>query len=82
MDTRGQSRAAKAQTENEDQPQLAIATEIAELRQVVQQQAELIQKQAEEARKREEELTRHQDQCLRHLCKGFQFPRVGIDQVL
>ena len=49
--TRGQSRAAKAQTENENQPQLATATKIVELRQVVQQQAELMQKQVEEARR-------------------------------
>ena len=75
MDTRGQSRAAKAQTENEDQPQLAIAAEIAELRQVVQQQAELIQKQAEEARKREEELTRHQDQLFEAFMQRFPVPQ-------
>ena len=49
---RGWSRAAKAQTENENQPQLATAAKIAELRQVMQQQAKLMQKQAEEARKR------------------------------
>ena len=40
MDARGQSGAAEAQTEDEDRPQLAIAAEIAESRQVVQQQAE------------------------------------------
>ena len=39
MDTRGWSRAAEAQTEDEDQPQLAIVAEIVELRQVVQKQA-------------------------------------------
>ena len=39
---RGQSRAAEAQIENEDHPQLAIAAEITKLRQAVQQQAELI----------------------------------------
>ena len=61
MYTRGRSRAAEAQIENEDQPQLAKAAEIAELRQVVQQQAKLMQKQDEEARSREEELTRHQN---------------------
>ena len=61
MDTRGWSRAVEPQIEDEDQPQLAIAVEIAELRQVVQQQAELMQKQAEEAREREEELTRRQN---------------------
>ena len=57
MQTRVQSRATKAQAENENQPQLGTTAEIAELRQVVQQQAELMQKQAEEARRREEELT-------------------------
>ena len=41
---RGQSGAIEAQTRNEDQPQLAIATKIAELRQAAQQQAELMQK--------------------------------------
>ena len=35
--TRGQPRAAKAQAEYENQSQLASATEIVELRQVVQQ---------------------------------------------
>ena len=44
MYTRGQFGAAEAQTTNENHPQLAIAAEIAELRQVVQQQAELMQK--------------------------------------
>ena len=43
MYTRDQSRVAEAQAENENQPQLATTAEIAELRQVVQQQAELIQ---------------------------------------
>ena len=37
MYTIGQSRVAEAQVENENQPQLAIAAEIVELRQVVQQ---------------------------------------------
>ena len=37
MYTIGQSSAVEAQTENENQPQLATAAEIAELRQVVQQ---------------------------------------------
>ena len=46
MDTRSRSRAAEAQTENEDQLELAIVAEIAELRQAVQQQAELMQRQA------------------------------------
>ena len=36
MNTRGQARATESQTEVEDQPQLAMTTEIAELRQVVQ----------------------------------------------
>ena len=49
MDTRGQSRAVEAQTGSEDQPQQAMAPEIVELRQVVQQQAELVQRQAEQA---------------------------------
>ena len=44
IDTKGRSRAIKALTKNEDQPQLAIVAELAELRQVVQQQAELMQK--------------------------------------
>ena len=35
--TRGQFRAAEAQVENENQPQLATVAEIAESRQVVQQ---------------------------------------------
>ena len=44
MGTRGRPRAIEAQAMNEDRPKLATATEIAELRQVVQQQAEMIQK--------------------------------------
>ena len=44
MDTRGRPRAVEAQAKNEDQPQLATAAKIAELRQMVQQQAEVIQK--------------------------------------
>ena len=44
MDTKGRSGAVEAQTANENQPQLAIAAEIAELRQVVQEQAELMKK--------------------------------------
>ena len=60
MYTRGQSRVTEAQTENDNQPQLATAAEIA-LRQVVQQQAELMQTWVEEARKGEEELTHHQN---------------------
>ena len=35
MGMRGRSRAAEAQTKNEDQPQLTIVAEISELRQVV-----------------------------------------------
>ena len=41
-----QSKATESHNEDENQPQLAIAVEIAELRQVVQQQAELMQKRA------------------------------------
>ena len=48
------------QNENDNQPQLDTATKIAEVRQVVQQQAELMQKQTEEAR-REEQLTWRQN---------------------
>ena len=44
MNTKGQPRAAEAQAKNEDQSQLATAAEIAELRQVVQEQVELMQK--------------------------------------
>ena len=44
MGTRGRPRAVEAQAKYEDQPQLTTAAEIAELRQVVQQQAEMIQK--------------------------------------
>ena len=44
MGKRGRPRAVEAQVENEGQPRLAITAEIAELRQVVQQQAEMIQK--------------------------------------
>ena len=72
--TRGQSRDAEAQTENEDQPQLAIAATIAELRQVVQQQAELMQKQAEEARRREAELKRRQSQLFEVFIQKFPVP--------
>ena len=39
MGTRGRPRAVEAQAANDDQPQLATATQIVELRQVVQQQA-------------------------------------------
>ena len=44
MGTRGRPWAVEAQAENENQPQLATAAEIAELRQVVQQQVDMIQK--------------------------------------
>ena len=43
MGTKGPSGVVEAQTGNEDQPQLAVAAEIAELRQAVQQQTELMQ---------------------------------------
>ena len=42
--TRGRPRAVEAQAVSEDQPQLTTIAKLAELRQVVQQQAELIQK--------------------------------------
>ena len=58
MGTSDRPRVVETQAESENQPQLATAAEITELRQVVQQQAEMIQKQAEEAKNREEELTR------------------------
>ena len=48
MYTRGQSRVAEAQTEKDNQPQLATTAKIAKLMQVVQQQAKLMQKQVEE----------------------------------
>ena len=84
---RGQSRAVEAQVENENQSQLATATEIAKLRQVVQQQAELIQKHTKEARQREEELTHHQNQSFEAFMQRFPVPqdenRVGptVEQV-
>ena len=71
MYTRGQARVAKVQSEEENQPQLATAAEIAELREVVRQQAKLMQKQAEETKKREEELTCHQNDLFEALCKDF-----------
>ena len=71
MDTIGQFRAAKAWIECEDQPQLATAAEIAELRQVIRQQAELMQKQAEEARESEEELARGQNQLFEAFVQRF-----------
>ena len=42
MGTRGRPRVVEAQAENENQSQLATATKIIELRQVVQQQTEII----------------------------------------
>ena len=44
MYTRGQARVVKVQTKEKNQSQLATAVEIAELRQVVQQEAKLMQK--------------------------------------
>ena len=76
MYTRGQSRAAEAQTENDNQPQLATAAEIVELRQVAPQQAKLMQKHVEEARKREEELTHRQNDLFEAFMQRFQFVRV------
>ena len=61
MDTKGRFGAIKAQTKNDDHPQLAIVASLAKLRQVVQQQAKLMQKQAEEAKEREKELARPQN---------------------
>ena len=59
------------QTENDNQPQLVTATEIAELRQVVQQQAELMLKHVEEARRREEELTCRQNDLFEAYMQRF-----------
>ena len=72
---RGWPRAAEAQAERENQPQLATIAEIAELRQVVQQQAELIQRQAEEARKRDEHLARRQSQLFEAFMQRFPVPQ-------
>ena len=77
MDTKGRSGAVEAQTENEDQPQLAIVDEIVELRQAVQQQAELIRKQVGEAREREEELIHCQNQLFEAFVQRFSFPQGG-----
>ena len=60
-----------------DQPQLAIATEIAKLRQAVQQQAELMQKQVEETREREEELAHRQNQLFESFMQRFLVPKGG-----
>ena len=48
---------------------------MAELRQVVQEQAELMQKQAEEARRREEQLTRRQNELFEEFMKRFPVPQ-------
>ena len=45
MYTRGQARVVEAQAKEENQLQLATIVEIAELREVIRQQAELMQKQ-------------------------------------
>ena len=74
MGMRGQPRVVEAQAKNENQPQLATAAEIAELRQVVQQQAKIIQKQAEEARNREKELTHRQNQLFEAFMQRFLVP--------
>ena len=66
-----QARVAKAQAEEEIQPQLATTAKIAELREVIRQQAELIQKQAEETRKREEERTHCQNNLFKVLMQRF-----------
>ena len=71
MSVRRRSGVTEAQTENEDQPQLATTAEIVELRQVVQQRAKLKQKQAEEARSRKEELTLHQNQLFEAFMQMF-----------
>ena len=77
MDTIGRSRTAEALIKIEDQPQLAIAAEIPELRQAVQQQAKLRQRQAEEARKREEELAGRQNQLFEAFMQRFPIPQGG-----
>ena len=61
MGTRSRPRIIETQAEDENKPQLATAIEIAELRQVVQQQAKMIQKQAEEAKNNEKKLTYRQN---------------------
>ena len=75
VNARGRSKASQSQTKIENQPQLATAAEIVELRQVVQQQAELMQKQAEEAKRREEELTCHQSQLFEEFMQRFPVPQ-------
>ena len=56
-----------------------MTAEIAELRQVVQQQAELMHKQVEE-----EKMSLHAVKmlCLRRLYKDFLFAKVRMEQVL
>ena len=71
MYTRGQSRVTEAQNEIDNQPQLATAADIVELRQVVQQQVELMQKQVEEDRRRKEELTRYQNDLFEAFMQRF-----------
>ena len=73
--TRATLRVVEARAENENQPQLATAAEIAELRQVVKQQVELVQRQAEEAKKREKELTRDQNQLFEAFIQRFPVPQ-------
>ena len=75
MGTRDRPRIIETQAEDENEPQLATVVEIAELRQVVQQQAEMIQKQAEEARNSEEELTCRQNQLFKAFMQRFPVPQ-------
>ena len=77
IDTKGPFGAVKAQTKNKDQSQLVVVVELAELRQVVYQQAELIQKQVEEAREREEELICRQNQLFEAFVQGVPFSQGG-----
>ena len=79
MYTRCQSRSTEVQNENDNQPQLATATKIAELRQAVQQQAELMQKQAEETRRKKEEFTRRQNDLFEAFIQRF-LVRQGEDR--
>ena len=77
MGTKGQSGVVEAQTENEDQPQLAIVVEIVKLRKVVVQQVELMHKQTEEVRKREEKLAHRQNKLFDALTQRFPVPHDG-----
>ena len=70
MKVRCQSRAAEAQTENENQPQLTTTAEIAKLRQVVQQQAELMQNKPKRLEREKRNLRTIKISYLRRLCKG------------